>query len=187
MKIRTLVFAVFAFFSASASAVHCSFFIALSAGGGGTVSYDAVSSCSDHLNTVSNLAISITVGATTWDQTQLTAKFPPPPYGTLAFPSSSCSSTFWDDDDDGSGDTAVAIFTNGPQVLTFDEGDFGSRVYSINGTPTGTYTANLPCAHSTVPVPGLSPLSLALLGLMLAALGFAAMRWRRPDRRNTSA
>lgn len=180
MKIRTLVFAVFVFFSANAfAAVHCAFSIGLSAGGGGTVSYDAAGGCGDHLSTVANLAISITAGATTWNQTQLTAKVGTPPLGTLEFGGVfSCNSAFWDDDEDGTGDTAIAIFTNGAQVLTFDEGDDGSRVYSINGTPTGTYTANLPCAVSTVPVPGLSPLSLALLGLMIAALGFAVMRWR---------
>ena len=120
MKIRTMIFAALAFFSANAFAVHCEVNISLSGGGGGTASYDSAVGCTAPLASVANLVISITVGGTTWTQSQLTSKHGTLPYGNLNFEGAACGQAWWDDPDNGSGDTAIAVFTNGGQVLAFE-------------------------------------------------------------------
>lgn len=177
MKIRTMIFAALAFFSANAFAVHCEVSISLSGGGGGTASYDSAVGCTAPLASVANLVISITVGATTWTQSQISSKYGTQPYGNLNFEGAGCGQAWWDDPDNGSGDTAIAVFTNGGQVLAFDEGDLGTYTYSINGQPAGTYTVFIACTVAQVPT--LSPWNLALLALLLAGMTFLGLRARR--------
>ena len=177
MKIRTMIFAALAFFSANAFAVHCEVNISLSGGGSGTATYDSAVGCNADLSSVSNLLISITVGGTTWTQSQISSKYGTQPYGNLYFGGASCGQSWWDDPDNGSGDTAIVTFTNGQQVLTFDEGDLGTFTYSINGQPAGTYSVFISCTVAKVPT--LSPWSLALLVLLLAGMTFFGLRARR--------
>ena len=177
MKIRTLILAALAFFSANAFAVHCEVNISLSGGGSGTATYDSAVGCNADLSTVSNFLVSITVMGTTWTQSQLSSKYGTPPYGNLFFGGAACGESWWDDPDNGSSDTAIAVFTNGGNVLAFDEGDEGTFTYSINGQPAGTYSVFISCTVAKVPT--LSPWSLALLALLLAGMTFLGLRARQ--------
>ena len=175
MKIRTFLVALVALFSVNAYAVHCDGTFTFSTGGSGTVAFDtgAPVCAGNFLSSVSNLSISITIGGTTWTQSQLVSKYGTPPYGNLLFNVDGSNRWFWDDPDDGSGDTAIAVFTNGPNVLAFDEGDCGDFTFSLNGQP-GTYTLVINAFQP--PVPAISPIGMALLGLLIAGVAFAMRR-----------
>ncbi|AUB80255.1 IPTL-CTERM sorting domain-containing protein [Candidatus Thiodictyon syntrophicum] len=168
--------------SSSAFALTCQISFQLSGGGSGVVTYSvATPTCelpTSYISTLAGFTATFTVGSTTWTQAQLTAKYGPAPFGSLYF-SGAPNDVYWDDPDNGSGDTDIAIFTNGANVLTFDEGDLGSRVYRVNGQ-AGTYTAQLAQQQSpgvAAAIPTLSQWALVLMGLLVGSLA-----WRQLQR-----
>lgn len=162
----------------------CEVVFTLSGGGTGSVSYTVpdASSCpsNNFLSNLNNLAITFSIGSVSWNQSHLTAKHDIgfPPYQSLFFGGPN-NDAYWDDTENGSGDSAIVTFTNGTNILIFDEGDEGARSFNFNGNQ-GTYTAIVRFrAALGEPIPTLSEWGMILMTLLLSG----ALAWQRLGQR----
>lgn len=138
----------------------------------GNISFDTLDaglSSSYNYNNISNFQASFSIGSETWNQNDVFLKHNP---NTLSFELSGVlgnRALVLDDIDNGSFDTDIFGFTNaGGNTLAFSENDDGipnltNDLYSINGSPTGTFSA---IETSPVPVPA----AVWLFGSALAGL-----------------
>lgn len=89
------------------------------------------------LSESTNFMASAEYAGQTWTTTTYSAKYP----DSIGLNQASDGTWYWDDRDGVSGDIEVISLSDSGYVLSFDEGDEGSRVFRINGDPQGDYVA----------------------------------------------
>jgi len=142
----------------------------LSGGGDGYVQFDytGLSTTIFRFSDISNFAASFTIGTESWDEAGLFGKYSTwlnDPRAFLRDNGADGWDWFWDDTYNGTNDTAIIGFDNGNSILTFDEGDGGSRNYRIDGQIAGRYSAHTAAAPA--------PAAAVLMVIGLTGIGFA--------------
>lgn len=122
--------------------------LSFSGGGGGTLSFDYFGTDPTLIafDQVSDFTASFEIQGQTWDESHLFGKYDNPVVGdpeVFLVDASGGDGTewYWDDGKEDQGETEIVGFDNGSSLLTFDEGDLGSRDYRIDGMIAGTYLA----------------------------------------------
>ncbi|MEA3640550.1 MAG: autotransporter outer membrane beta-barrel domain-containing protein [Lamprobacter sp.] len=89
------------------------------------------------LSEAANFLASFEYEGVTWTTTTYSARYP----DTIGLNQANDGTWFWDDSGGSSGEQEVISFSESGNLLSFDEGDLGSRVFRVNGDPAGEYVA----------------------------------------------
>jgi hypothetical protein len=123
---------------------------------------------------MTNLQANFSIGNQSWDESDIGFKYG---ISTIWLVREPDGDVWVDDGEDGSGDTGILFFDNGSSTLYIDEGDLDERTYSVDSTVSGTYSINLALPGTTA-IPVMPSLAIALMALMLGALGVFYSRKR---------